>query len=132
MMAEHGYVWFLPAWFTEQWWDTDKHNAAFPAQKVPCTSAEMLSAVQGHFVLTTAYLGEENSEIVGNCTVRNWLEAYIEHLEALVSFVILFHLLHIPQVIAFYSLSVFYICLNIVTTLLSVNNGDIILLVKFH
>ena len=100
MTAEHGYVWFLPAWFTEQWWDTDKHNAAFPAEKVPCTSAEMLSAVQGHFVLTTAYLGEENSEIVGNCTVRNWLEAYIEHLQALVSFVILFHLLHMPRVTA--------------------------------
>ena len=85
MTAEHGYVWFLPAWFTEQWWDTDKHNAAFPMEKVPCTSAEMLSAVQGHFVLTTAFLGEENSQIVGNCTVRNWLEAYLEHLQALVS-----------------------------------------------
>jgi len=84
MTAEYGYVWFLPAWFTEQWWDTDKHNAAFPNEKVPCTSSEMLLAVQGHFILTTAFLGEENSQIVGNCTVRNWLEAYLEHVQALV------------------------------------------------
>jgi len=84
MTAEYGYVWFLPAWFTERWWDTDKHNAAFPTEKVPCTSMEMLSAIQGHFILTTAFLGEENSQIVGNCTVRNWLEAYLEHLQALV------------------------------------------------
>jgi len=84
MTAEYGYVWFFPAWFTERWWDTDKHNAAFPNEKVPCTSAEMLSAIQGHFILTTAFLGEENSQIVGNCTVRNWLEAYLEHLQALV------------------------------------------------
>jgi len=90
MTAEHGYVWFLPAWFTERWWDTDKLSAAFPSEKVPCTSAEMLSAIQGHFILTTDYLGEENSQIVGNCTVRNWLEAYLERLQALVSFAILF------------------------------------------
>ena len=79
-------MWFLPALFTEQWWDTDKHNAAVPKQKVPCTSAEMLSAVQGHFILKTAFVGEENSQIVGNCTVRNWWEAYLEHLQALVGF----------------------------------------------
>jgi len=85
MTAEYGYVWFLPPWFTDRWWDTDKHNAAFPKEKVPCTSAEMLSAIQGHFILTTAFLGEENSRIVGNCTVGNWLEAYLEHLQALVS-----------------------------------------------
>jgi len=85
MTAEYGYVWFLPPWFTERWWNTDKHNAAFASQKVPCTSAEMLSAVQGHFILATAYLGEENSQIVGNCTVRNWVEAYEEHIQALVS-----------------------------------------------
>ena len=84
MTAVNGYVWFLPAWFTERWWDTDKHSAAFPSETVPCTSVEMLSAVQGHFVLKTSFLGEENSQIVGNRTVRTWLESYFEHLKALV------------------------------------------------
>jgi len=101
MTAEYGYVWFLPAWFTERWWDTDKHNAAFPTEKVLCTSTEMLSAIQGHFILTTAFLGEENSPIVGNCTVRNWLDAYLEHLQALVSFK------RHSASIAFYSLALY-------------------------
>jgi len=85
MTAEYGYVWFLPYWFTKRWWDTDKHNAAYPTERVPCTSTEMLSAIQGHFILKTDSLGELNSQIVGNCTVRNWIEAYLEHLQALVS-----------------------------------------------
>jgi len=107
MTADHGYVWFLPAWFTEQWWDTDKHNAAFPNEKVPCSTAQMLSAVQGHFVLTTAFLGEENSHIVGNCTVRYWLEAYLEHLQALVSNVTLEHTTPVCQspVVVYYDVS---------------------------
>jgi len=87
MTAEHGYVWLLPGWFTERWWDTDtdRHNGAFPSRRVPCSSAEMLSAIQGHFVLMTAYLGEKNSHIVGNCTVETWLDTYLEHLQTLVS-----------------------------------------------
>jgi len=86
MTSEYGYVWFLPPWFTERWWNTDRLNAAeWATEKVPCTSAQMLSAVQGHFILTPAYLGEKNSQIVGNCTVHDWMEAYLEHIQALVS-----------------------------------------------
>ena len=83
MTPEYGYVWFLPPWFTKRWWNTD--IPAFPTEEVPCTSAEMLLAVQGHFILSTAYLGDESSQIVGNCTVANWVEAYEEHVQALVS-----------------------------------------------
>ena len=120
MTAEYGYVWFLPAWFTERWWDTDKHNTAFPTEKVPCTSMEMLSAIQGHFILTTAFLGEENSQIVGNCTVRNWLEAYLEHLQALVSvsthslciasYSLLVYIHHICVVDCMFARTIFSLC----------------------
>jgi len=85
MTAAYGYVWFLPAFFTDRWWDTDRHRATSSTQNVPCTSAEMLSAIEGHFILTPGFLGEKNSQIVGNCTVENWVKAYVERLTPLVS-----------------------------------------------
>ena len=86
MTGAEGYVWFLPYWFTQQWWDTDRHNEGQQdAERVSCTSLEMLSAVQSHFYLNTAFLGPENSYIVGNTTVGGWFTSYLERMEELVS-----------------------------------------------
>ena len=86
MTAYNDYVWFLPAWFTQQWWDTDRYNnGQYTSEVVPCTSAEMLRAVQSHFFLNTAFLGPEESHIVGNRTVRSWFTAYLERMNDLVS-----------------------------------------------
>ena len=86
MVAKNGYVWILPAWFTEHWWMTDKFNMYSHFQdKVPCSSAEMLEAVQGHFFLNTAYLGERGVTIVGNCTVDQWFEQYKQRMNDVVN-----------------------------------------------
>jgi len=84
MTALNGYVWFLPTWFTRHWWHTDKYNRVFNEQ-VPCSSAEMIDAVQGTFSLNTAFIGRPESHIVGNCTVQAWLNAYIKRIEGQVS-----------------------------------------------
>ena len=85
MTAAEGYVWFLPAWFTHQWWQTDKlYSHKNFNENVPCTSAEMLEAVQAHFFFNTAFLGQSDSAIVGNCTVRHWYETYLSRMEELV------------------------------------------------
>ena len=52
MTAYEGYVWFMPAWFTERWWDTDsfnsqKNNSGILNENVPCSTEEMLKAIQG-------------------------------------------------------------------------------------
>ena len=84
MTAWQGYVWFLPTWFTHQWWHTDRYNAQF-GERVPCTTAQMMHAMQGYFSLNTAYLGPGESRIVGNRTVNQWLHAYQQRLERRVS-----------------------------------------------
>jgi hypothetical protein len=85
MTSAEGYVWFLPGWFTRHWWDTSRYGIGYDGDSVPCTSAEMLAAVQSHFYLHTAYLGPESSTIVGNTTVSDWYNAYNERISALVS-----------------------------------------------
>jgi hypothetical protein len=84
MTAAEGYVWFLPGWFTRHWWDTSRYGIGYDGDGVPCTSSEMLSAVQSHFFLNTAYLGPESSYIVGNTTVSDWYNAYNDRLSRLV------------------------------------------------
>lgn len=84
MTAYNGYVWFLPAWFTLDWWLTDR-NKQYYVETIPCTSAEMERAVDGHFLFNTAFLGPEESVIVGNLTVKDWAGMFLSRLEALVS-----------------------------------------------
>ena len=84
MTASEGYVWFLPAWFTQNWWLTERYNEFF-SEGVPCTSAEMERAVQGHFFLNTAFLGHEDAVIVGDMTVREWANIYFDKIEEMVN-----------------------------------------------
>merc|ERR1719394_1740888 len=52
MTQRQGYVWFLPAWFQHDWYDTDAlREERGPDKKsfLPnCTTAEMMEALQGH------------------------------------------------------------------------------------
>ncbi len=54
MTAYDGYQWFMPAWFTVRWWDTEYFNKmsqkyGYMAQEsVPCTTSQMQKAVQGN------------------------------------------------------------------------------------
>jgi len=84
MNANSGYVWFLPAWFTNQWYLSDRFNK-LTSDYIPCSSAHMSEAVQGHFLLNTAFLGPDISQIVGNVTVHQWYDIYKTRIAALVS-----------------------------------------------
>ena len=42
MTAAQGYVWFLPGWYTQKWWDTDTINEKMINARIECTSEEML------------------------------------------------------------------------------------------
>lgn len=88
MTAYNGYAWFLPAWFTHEWWLIDGNKRQFYGETIPCTSAEMERAVAGHFFFNTAFLGPEESVIVGNLTVKDWAGMYLSRLDALVSILI--------------------------------------------
>lgn len=85
MTAYDGYVWFLPSWFTPQWWMTDQFNA-LGGEHISCTREQMMKAIYGYFFLNTASLGPGNSQIVGNLTVNEWLKEYVYRLTASVRF----------------------------------------------
>ena len=90
MTALDGYQWFLPVWFTKRWWDTDYFNdevnslySGFMVENVPCTTAQMARAIQGHIFLQSAYFGPDDLLIAGNITVQRWKEVYTERLKRL-------------------------------------------------
>ncbi|ELU06196.1 hypothetical protein CAPTEDRAFT_136189, partial [Capitella teleta] len=76
MTPKQGFVWFLPAWFTRNWWDTDNIQRSVK-EEVPCSSQQMRQAVDCHFVLNIMHFGPLNQRIVGNMTVDEWLKRYM-------------------------------------------------------
>ncbi|OXA51550.1 Gamma-aminobutyric acid type B receptor subunit 1 [Folsomia candida] len=78
MTAKEGFVWFLPVWFMRDWYDTDKHNFQTDKEPIPCTTAEMIQAINGHLSLQYAYYAPENQVMQENITVSAWKTKY-EH-----------------------------------------------------
>lgn len=78
MTAEEGYVWFLPTWFVEDWYDTDRFNALGTKENIPCNTSEMIQALNGHLSLQHAYFAPDEAmmEVVENITVGQWKEQY--------------------------------------------------------
>ena len=67
---------------------TDRYNnMKYSEEMVPCSSEEMEEAVQAHFIFSTAIIGPDDAEIVGNCTVRQWVDDYQERMDNLVRYV---------------------------------------------
>ena len=91
MTARDGYHWFLPGWHTLYWWDTDHFNKVTQnpgytmKENIPCTTAQMDIAIEGHMTLRNAFFGPENSHIVGNMTVKEWNRTYTALVRKLVS-----------------------------------------------
>lgn len=69
-----GYVWFLPLWLQQQWYNTDYYNQI--GEKVACTTSEMMEAINGHFGLSHAYFARDDSIMQEGITVREWRERY--------------------------------------------------------
>ena len=101
MTQEHGYVWFLPGWFDDGWYNIDGFrtlkNKTEPVNTskdtwsmsgnggtiqmfedtdvgyLPdCTTKEMLQALNGHLSLVHANFAPDQSRVVGNRTVGQW------------------------------------------------------------
>ncbi|KAG5329551.1 ILPR protein, partial [Acromyrmex charruanus] len=74
MTAVQGYVWFLPLWLRSQWYDTDYYNEK--GEQVPCTTNEMMKAINGHLGLSHAYFARDDDIMQEGITVREWRERY--------------------------------------------------------
>ncbi|PVD21200.1 hypothetical protein C0Q70_19369 [Pomacea canaliculata] len=82
MTAHQGYVWFLPAWYPMDWWDVDFYNSPTassdprPQEFVPCTTAEMEYAIEGHFIIAKRNTDNEDLTAVGGITIKQFKEIY--------------------------------------------------------
>ena len=74
MTGEYGYTWFLPRFFTDNWWSQTYGEPNM------CTVAEMQKAVQGYWTVDYNNLGPMDSHIVGNLTVAQWDSQYRQRL----------------------------------------------------
>ncbi|XP_017886547.1 uncharacterized protein LOC108628852 [Ceratina calcarata] len=74
MTAVQGYVWFLPLWLRPEWYDTDQYNK--DGEQVPCTTAEMNKAINGHLSLSHAYFAPDDDIMQEGITVRQWRDRY--------------------------------------------------------
>lgn len=74
MTGVQGYVWFLPLWLRPLWYDTDYYNAE--GEEVPCTTAEMNKAINGHLGLSHAYFAPDDEIMQEGITVREWRNRY--------------------------------------------------------
>ncbi|ESO82631.1 hypothetical protein LOTGIDRAFT_109151 [Lottia gigantea] len=87
MTAHQGYVWFLPSWYTTDWWDVDFYNSPpnpgdfRPQESVPCTTEEILYAIDGHFILTKAFTDVDNKLVAGGITVKDYKDQYSVRVE---------------------------------------------------
>ncbi|XP_011137908.1 uncharacterized LOC105182277 isoform X1 [Harpegnathos saltator] len=74
MTAVQGYVWFLPLWLQQKWYDTDYYNQQ--GEQVPCTTVEMTRAINGYLGLSHAYFARDDDIMQEGITVREWRTRY--------------------------------------------------------
>ncbi|KAL8610364.1 hypothetical protein ACOMHN_041178 [Nucella lapillus] len=86
MTAHEGYVWFLPSWYASDWWDVDFFNSPpspadpRPQEHVPCTTEELLYAIEGHMIVAKSFTDDEALEAAGGITIRQYKEKYAERI----------------------------------------------------
>ncbi|XP_077982551.1 uncharacterized protein LOC144437483 [Glandiceps talaboti] len=80
-----GYQWFVPAWYAKDWWNTDYYNSPeySPQESVPCSTAEMAVAIQGIMAFTSTNMQDDDIEIVGGITVKEFNDKYRQIIEEL-------------------------------------------------
>lgn len=82
MTSYQGYVWFLPSWYPNDWWDVDFYNSSPDPQEsrtqeyVPCSTDMMKYATDGYFVLSKTFADSDNTLIVGNISVGQYKKMY--------------------------------------------------------
>ncbi|KAB7495252.1 Tyrosine-protein kinase transforming protein ros [Armadillidium nasatum] len=80
MTGHQGYVWFVPWWYAKNWYDVDfwNQNDSIP---VPCTTDEIIYALQGHMSLSYKYYGNDDSKTPANEYIWEWRKRYRENTE---------------------------------------------------
>jgi hypothetical protein len=92
MTSYQGYVWFLPSWYPNDWWDVDFYNSSPDPQEsrtqeyVPCSTDMMKYATDGYFVLSKTFADSDNTLIVGNISVGQYKKMYAKRVGEAVSF----------------------------------------------
>ncbi|XP_042206983.1 receptor-type guanylate cyclase gcy-1-like isoform X2 [Homarus americanus] len=79
MTGHQAYLWFLPHWFSADWYDVDK----VPSY-TKCTTAQMHSALQGHMSLSYKYFAEDNDIMQEGITVAEWRKLYSQRINTTV------------------------------------------------
>jgi hypothetical protein len=75
MTAQSGYVWFLPVYISMKINDTSMDERNLTSSM--CSDSVIRNALHGHFSLSYSSFGDDNQEIEGNMTVRQWKELYL-------------------------------------------------------
>lgn len=80
MTASNGYQWFLPLWYTSDWFDTDLHNSVSTQEDehISCSTDEMIEAINGHMSLAYKFYADDDAVMQETKTVKEWTEQY-EH-----------------------------------------------------
>ncbi|XP_076336163.1 uncharacterized protein LOC143239183 [Tachypleus tridentatus] len=78
MTAHNGFQWFLPRWFTANWYDTDHYNSQSNPHKeyIPCSTKQMLEAIEGHMSLAYKFYGEDDDLMQESLKIKEWKEIY--------------------------------------------------------
>nr|XP_042909123.1 gamma-aminobutyric acid type B receptor subunit 1 isoform X2 [Parasteatoda tepidariorum] len=82
MTAAKGYVWFLPLWFSTNWFDTSKDSnqnssSSSGLGQVDCTTREMWDAINGHLSLAYKFYADDHEIMQEKITVSAWLNNYV-------------------------------------------------------
>lgn len=80
MTAKYNYVWFLPRWFANNWYNIE-YYAEKDKKKIPCNTSMMLEAVDRHMSLGYAYYAPDDVVYHEGKTVKQWRDEYNQSLE---------------------------------------------------
>jgi len=97
MTAHEGYVWFLPSWYSDDWWDVDYYNSApshgdnRPQEHIPCNTENMEYAIDGHFLLQKTFSDPETTKVIGGIKIRDYKMQYAQRVgKAVIHFTVFY------------------------------------------
>ncbi|XP_071549817.1 uncharacterized protein [Panulirus ornatus] len=76
MTGHQNFLWFLPHWYSKNWYDTD----SLPSYS-KCSTAVMHEALQGHMSLSYKYFAEDSDIMQEGITVQEWRKKYSERVQ---------------------------------------------------
>lgn len=74
MTSYQGYQWFLPAWLSNNWFDTDYFNSQ--GESIPCSTEQMIKAIDGHITLAYTFYADPQTVMQEGKTIQEWKSAY--------------------------------------------------------